>query len=262
MFLHVSTALAQEQRVYGSVLHNGAPVACAKVTEIDTNYRILNQTYTNEAGLFTLKIDGKRTSLRVTAPGMRRFTQKIGKTEQWKIEMREDKTPNAPDKVKARHESNKIFVGRINDKPVAQLSWVEQLTDTTYTLVLPVRVPSLVEDYPVGRKMVVTNFNGHIMAVGECIEQAIAEEGLPKSWDPFIHTTTHSVTDGLTSNGSDYFVYPRFSFTKDELEYMIDHSTELAYFAVDTSRGDNYWMYYPAYTFAKELQKILNRMLK
>lgn len=43
---------------------------------------------------------------------------------------------------------------------------------------------------------------------------------------------------------------------------MIDHASELACFAVDTSRGDNFWMYYPSTTFGKELQKILNKMLK
>ncbi len=265
LFGAVSTISAQKLQVQGYVLHDGTPVAHAKITEINADHRILNQTYSNEDGRFALNITGDRTSLRVTAPGMRKFTQKIGRNTIWEINLKEEKTPQAPNKVVSRQESKKLFVGHLNNRPIPQLSWVEQLTDTTFTLVVPVRMPTMVEEYPIGRKLTVTDFNGHVVAIGTCIEQAVPEEGLPQSWDPYVRTSSNNSADNIspfTTNDRDYFSYPRFVFTKTELEYMIDHSTELACFAVDTSRGDNYWIYYPATTFARELQKILNRMLK
>lgn len=263
--MHTSVASAQRQQVQGTVLHNGKPLESAKVTEIDANHRILNQTYTDGDGRFAMQVTGDKTSLRVTATGMHKFTQKIGHTLKWVVNMKKDNTPAAPNKVKSRYDTNKLLVGKMNNRAIPQIIWVEQLTDTTFTLVVPVRMPSTVEEYPAGRKLTVTDFNGHAVAIGKCIEQALPEEGLPKSWDPFVQVTTNNSTDNdspFTTNDRDYFAYPRFSFTKNEMEYMIDHSSELACFAVDTSRGDNFWMYYPALTFARELQKILNRMQK
>lgn len=263
--LHTATVAAQEMQLQGTVSHDGTPVAKAAVMEIDINHRILNHTYTDAKGRFALKTTGGKTSLRVTASGMHKFTQKIGHTTNWQVNMKKDNTPDVPNRVKARYETTKLLVGKSNARAIPQITWVEQLTDTTYTLVLPVRMPTMVEEYPTGRKMTVTDFNGHVVALGECIEQAVPEEGLPKSWDPFVRVSTSNSTDSespFTTDDRDYFAYPRFALTKTEMEYMIDHSSDLACFAVDTSRGDNCWLYYPATTFAKELQKILNRMLK
>lgn len=263
--IQASTALAQELQVQGRVSHEGTPLAEATVMEMDANHRILNHTRTDGQGRFVMKVTGGKTSLRVTARGMRRFTQKIGRNTRWEVEMKEDNTPQVPNKVRSRHETMKLFVGHMQNRAIAQISWVEHLTDTTFTLVVPVRMPTMVEEYPTGRRMTVTDYNGHIIATGTCIEQAVPEEGLPKSWDPFIRPSTNNAADNaspFTTNERDYFAYPRFSFTKAELEYMIDHASELACFAVDTSRGDNFWMYYPSTKFSKELQKILNKMQK
>lgn len=263
--LHAGAVLAQELKLQGTVSCDGTPVAQAMVTEIDANHRILNQTLTDSNGRFALNVTGGKTSLRVTAHGMHKFTQKIGRENNLQVNLKKDDTSDAPNKVKARHETTKLLVGRMNNRPIPQLTWVEQLTDTTFTLVLPVRMPTMVEEYPKGRKMTVTDFNGHVVAIGKCIEQAVPEEGAPKSWDPYIRPSTNNSAENasaFTTNDRDYFAYPRFSFTRAEMEYMIDHSSELACFAVDTSRGDNFWQYYPASTFARTLQKILNRMLK
>lgn len=260
-----ATASAQHMQLQGTVMHDGAPLAGATVMEIDNNHRILNQTYTDNDGHFSMKTTGGKTSLRVTAAGMYRFTQKIGNNTNWTVKLKKDEHADAPNKAKARYETQKLLVGRLNNRPVPQLTWVEQLTDTTFTLVLPVRMPTMVEEYPSGRKLTVTDFNGHVVALGECIEQATPEEGTPKSWDPFLQPANNNSVENespFTTNDRDYFAYPRFSVTKTELEYLIDHSAELACFAVDTARGDNYWLYYPSTTFARELQKILNRMLK
>lgn len=265
LVLQAGTVSAQKIQVHGTVSYDDTPIVQAKVTEIDANHRILNHTLTDDRGCFVLNVTGGKTSLRITAPGMHKFTQKIGRNTVWRVNMRKDNTPDAPGKVRARAESTKLLVGHMNERAIPQLTWVEQLTDTTFALVVPVRMPNAVEEYPKGRKMTVKDFNGHIVAIGNCIEQATPEEGTPQSWDPFVRVSTNNSVDNesaFTTNDRDYFAYPRFSFTKNEMEAMIDNSKELACFAVDTARGDNYWLYYPSTTLARELQKILNRMLK
>lgn len=256
---------AQSLIIHGKVTHEGEPLAKANVMEIDANHRIKNQTQTDESGLFSLNVTGGKTSIRVTHDGMKRFTKKIGTQKSWDIELRKESNEESQRKVKSRHETTKLLVGLLQGRAIPQLTWMEHLTDTTFCMIIPVRVYSSVEEYPIGRKVVIQDAMGKIVATGENIEAAMPEEGTPDSWDPWVRTSTNNSANNnsqFTTNDRDYFCYPRFLFTKTELEYMIDHSQELTCFAVDTSRGDNYWLYYKGKNFAKELQKILNRMLK
>lgn len=263
--LYIGAALAQISQVQGTVMHDRKPLAQANVMEMDSNHRILNQTYTDTNGHFIMNVTGNKTSLRVTAPGMHRFTQKIGHTSNWIVEMKKENVPDVPNKAKNSYETTKLLVGWHNGHIIPQICWVEQLDEFLFTIVIPVHMSSMVDEYPIGRKMTVTDINGHVVATGECIEQALPKEGIPQSWDPFIRLSGAEMNeDGstFTSNDRVCFAYPRFSFSKTEMEYMIDHYNELVCFAVDTSRGNNFWKYYPSTKFARELQKILNLMQK
>lgn len=257
-------AYAQGLKIHGRVTHEGSPLPNANVVEIDANHRVINQTQTDAAGYFTLTVSGEKTSVRVTFNGMRKYTHKIGTRTTWKISL--DKETNMHvGKVQSRYETTKLFVGHLQGRVIPQIAWLEQLTDTTFCIVIPVRASNGVEEYPKGRRMQVQNYNGHIMASGVSIEETIPEEGVPQSYDPYIRTSTNNSADNLsqfTTDDRDYYCYPRFLFTKSDLEYLIDHTTELACFAVDTAKGDNYWLYYKGKNFAKELQKILNKMLR
>ena len=252
---------AQTRRIYGTVMHNNTPVANANVVELDANHRYLSHTKTDEWGKFTLIVTGKKTSIRVTHDDMTRYTSKIGDQEYWNITLNKKTESEKNELVKKTYESTRLLSGFAQGRFIPQFICVEQLSDTTFCLVIPVRVYNSVEDYPQGRKVVVQDYNNRIVATGNCIEDAIAQEGAPQSWDPIVRTTALEGPN-FTHDVRDFFCYPRFLFTKTELEYMIDHRSELLCFAVDTARGDNYWMYYPSKTFAKEMQKILNRMLK
>lgn len=258
-------AYAQGLNIHGKVMHNGEPLSKANVMEIDANHRIKNQTLTDDAGLFVLNVTGDKTSIRVTYNGMRRFTRKIGSQKTWEIILQKENNEEGKKKVKSRHETNKLLVGHLQGRVIPQLTWMEHITDTSFCLIIPVRVYNSVEEYPLGRKVVVQDISGRIVATGENIEASVPIEGIPESWDPYVRTSTNNSANNasqFTTNDRDYYCYPRFMFSKNELEYMIDHSDELVCFAVDTSRGDNYWMYYTNKNFAKELQKLLNRMLK
>lgn len=265
LILSCIQASAQKSQIYGKVVFNGEPIENACVMELDANHRMLNQTQTDASGFFTLPVSGDKTSIRVTYNGMKRFTQKIGTRKSWDIELEEDTDTESKRKVKAKHETKKLIVGHLQGRVIPQITWVEQLTDSTFCIIIPIRVFSGVEEYPKGRRLVVQNYNSHAMAIGTNIENAMPEEGAPESWDPFVRTSTNNSTDNnsqFTTNDRDYFCYPRFLFSRRDLEYLIDHSKEIACFAADTSRGDNYWTYYMSKSFPKEMQKILNKMLK
>lgn len=256
---------AQHLYIYGSVTHEDSPVVGANVVEMDVNYRILNQTKTDKNGRFQLSVSGGKTSLRVTSEGLRRFTHKIGTRTNWEIVLKSESKAEREKKVKQRIETSKLLVGHIQGRTVPQLTWVEQLNDTVYCLVIPVRVSNGVEEYPAGRRLAVLTTDGRTMTLGICTENALAEEGQPASWDPFLrYSSNHDSSggSGFTSNDSDYFCYPRFRFSLSDLENMLDNHGKIACFAVDTSRGDNFWILYTHRDFAKELQKILNKMLK
>lgn len=265
LMLSCIQAIAQKNQVYGKVMFNGEPLENANVMEVDANHRMLNQTQTDASGFFTLFVTGDKTSIRVTCNGMKKFTQKIGTQKSWKIELKEDTDTLSNRKVKSKHETKKLLVGHLQGRVVPQLTWVEQLTDSTFCLIIPIRVFSGVEEYPKGRRLVVQDYNSHAVAIGTNIEAAMPEEGAPESWDPFVRTSSNNSADNnsqFTSNDNDFFCYPRFLFSRRDLEYIIDNSNSIACFAVDTSRGDNYWIYYMSKSFPKEMQKILNKMLK
>lgn len=265
LMLSCIQAIAQKNQVYGKVMFNGEPLENANVMEVDANHRMLNQTQTDASGFFTLFVTGNKTSIRVTCNGMKKFTQKIGTQKSWNIELKEDTDTLSNRKVKSKHETKKLLVGHLQGRVVPQLTWVEQLTDSTFCLIIPIRVFSGVEEYPKGRRLVVQDYNSHAVAIGTNIEAAMPEEGAPESWDPFVRTSSNNSADNnsqFTSNDNDFFCYPRFLFSRRDLEYIIDNSNSIACFAVDTSRGDNYWIYYMSKSFPKEMQKILNKMLK
>lgn len=265
LMLSCIQAIAQKNQVYGKVMFNGEPLENANVMEVDANHRMLNQTQTDASGFFTLFVTGDKTSIRVTCNGMKKFTQKIGTQKSWNIELKEDTDTLSNRKVKSKHETKKLLVGHLQGRVVPQLTWVEQLTDSTFCLIIPIRVFSGVEEYPKGRRLVVQDYNSHAVAIGTNIEAAMPEEGAPESWDPFVRTSSNNSADNssqFTSNDNDFFCYPRFLFSRRDLEYIIDNSNSIACFAVDTSRGDNYWIYYMSKSFSKEMQKILNKMLK
>lgn len=265
LMLSCIQAIAQKNQVYGKVMFNGEPLENANVMEVDANHRMLNQTQTDASGFFTLFVTGDKTSIRVTRNGMKKFTQKIGTQKSWNIELKEDTDTLSNRKVKSKHETKKLLVGHLQGRVVPQLTWVEQLTDSTFCLIIPIRVFSGVEEYPKGRRLVVQDYNSHAVAIGTNIEAAMPEEGAPESWDPFVRTSSNNSADNnsqFTSNDNDFFCYPRFLFSRRDLEYIIDNSNSIACFAVDTSRGDNYWIYYMSKSFPKEMQKILNKMLK
>ena len=262
---HSPLCRAQGFNIAGQVSCNGTRIANAHVIEIDQNLRILNQAKTDEQGYFNLKVSGENSSIRVSAEGMKKYIRKIGVTRKWDILLEKDSCSNIAYPYKNRIETSKLLVGHLNGRIVPQITWIEELSDTTYAIVIPIRVFSGVEEYPKGRMLCIQNIKGHILVKTENIETTVPCEGIPKTYDPHVRTTSNYSTNNettFTSNYNDYFCYPRFLLTRNDLEILINNDQELSFFAVDTSRGDNYWKFYTGRNFKKELMKILKKMGK
>lgn len=263
-------AVAQTFVVSGKVSGPAGPIQDAWVTEVDINNRSLNSTKTDPQGFFNLKVSGGRTFLRITAEGMRRVTQRIGNKHSFNIEMDKAADIDLSDRFSRNyHETNKLLYGISHMQRIQQWSCLEQINDTLFALSVPVRVNNGVEDYPAGRQMQILDGRGAIMTTCVNLFTELPKEGSPDSNESHIYifnriySNNGNHSTSLTGDQqSDYFCYPRFTISKSELEYIIDNADNISRFAVDTARGDNYWILYPDRRFGHEMQKMLNKLLK
>jgi len=259
-------AVAQTFVISGKVSGPLGPVQDAWVTEVDVNNRSLNSTKTDPQGIFNLKVTGGRTFLRITADGMRRVTQRIGTKRSFNIEMDKAAEVDLSDRFSRTNlETTKLLYGISQMQRIRQWTWVEQVNDTLFAISVPVRVNSAVEEYPAGRQMQILDARGAIMATCSNMFTEIAQEGAPDTYEAHVTAKSNNGNHNTSLAGdtqTDYFCYPRFAVSKSEVELIIDNADNISRFAVDTARGDNYWILYPDKRFGPELQKIINKLLK
>lgn len=264
------TVSAQELRIDGTVTCSGEPVRKANVTEVDANRRVLNQTFTDEMGNFTLKVSGGKTFVVVTADKMCRFKDQIGTKTHWDIQMEKKVKDEVMELLNGKGrkvESTSLINGHIQSHIEPQYTWLQQLNDTLFAFTVPVRVSDLSESYPDGRQMIVIDTNGRILCQAYNAVEIYAEEGLPGEADPYMmnRIATNNSASKATSfsdDGTDYFCYPMFILTLSQIQYLIDNAGSISHITVDTARGDNYWLFYPYDKFSTALQKMLRKVQK
>lgn len=258
--------VAQTFVISGKVSGPDGPIQDAWVTEVDINNRSLNSTQTDPQGYFNLKVSGGKTFLRITADGMRRVTQRIGTKRRFDIEMYKAAEVDLTDRFSRKNlETNKLLYGISQFQRIRQWTWLEQVNDTLFAISVPVRVNSAVEEYPAGRQMQILDNRGAIMVRCSNMFTELAQEGSPDTYEAHITAKSNNGNHNTTLAGdsqSDYFCYPRFTISKSDVEYIIDNAYNISRFAVDTARGDNYWILYPDKRFGPELQKMVNKLLK
>ncbi len=265
-FIFSIDVVAQAFIVSGKVSGPAGPIQNAWIAEVDNNNRSLNSTKTDPQGLFNLKVSGGRTFLRITADGMRRITHRIGSKRSFNIQMDKAAKVDLSDRFsRSNMETTKLLYGISQMQRISQWTWIELVNDTLFAISVPVRVNSAVEEYPAGRQMQILDARGAIMATCNNMFTEIAQEGAPDTYEA--HITAKSNNGNRNSSlaadtQSDYFCYPRFTISKTQMEYIIDNADNISRFAVDTARGDNYWILYPDKRFGPELQKIINKLLK
>ena len=265
-FIFSIDVVAQAFIVSGKVSGPAGPIQNAWIAEVDNNNRSLNSTKTDPQGLFNLKVSGGRTFLRITADGMRRITHRIGSKRSFNTQMDKAAEVDLSDRFsRSNIETTKLLYGISQLQRISQWTWIEIVNDTLFAISVPVRVNSAVEEYPAGRQMQILDARGAIMATCNNMFTEIAQEGAPDTYEA--HITAKSNNGNRNSSlaadtQSDYFCYPRFTISKTQMEYIIDNADNISRFAVDTARGDNYWILYPDKRFGPELQKIINKLLK
>lgn len=259
-------AVAQTFVISGKVSGPVGPLENVWVTEVDINNRSLNSTQTDPQGFFNLKIRGGKTFLRITADGMRRVTQRIGSKRSFNIQMEKAADVDLTDRFSRTNlETNKLVYGISQLQRIRQWTWLEQVNDTLFAISVPVRVNSAVEEYPAGRQMQILDSRGAIMVTCNNMFTEIVQDGTPDSYEAHITAKSNNGNHTTTLAGdsqTDYFCYPRFTISKSDVEYIIDNADNISRFAVDTARGDNYWILYPDKRFGPELQKMINKLLK
>ena len=78
-------ASAQQRRISGTVSDDIDVIMGANVVEIDKNNRIVSQTQTDINGNFTMNIKDPNNTLVISYIGYKKFTQKLGSKNVYKV---------------------------------------------------------------------------------------------------------------------------------------------------------------------------------
>lgn len=106
LLLMVTTAMAQGQRISGTVTDAFGPVMMANVTERDANNRIVTAAVTDVSGNFSMVIKNPKNKLSVSYVGAKTITQIIGAKTRFNIKMGASQTTVKEVTVTSRRRAN------------------------------------------------------------------------------------------------------------------------------------------------------------
>jgi len=263
-----STSFAQE-RVTGVVRCEGEPVADAIVMEINKDHRILHQTRTDSEGRYSISFSNpEKNSIRVLAAGYYTITHKLRGFSLVTINMIPREHSVNYDTLPGRHkgiQTNKLFVGRVGDGTRPQIARVEMVNDTLFSLIVPLRVDALVDEYPAGRNMMFLGDADELLLNARNGMDVKPLEGDPEDISDKIRpiNNTVQIVNGQTPNVyTNNYVYPRFLINRDQLFSLIGKAGQVRRVAFDTVRADNYWLLYPSDEFEDELHRLVYKLMK
>ena len=259
--LLVSTSLlAQRQNVSGQINGPDGRIPDVSIREVDASHRVYNHTKADKNGLFSFTVRDAQHSLQFYAPGYRIFTHKMLGQKSFKVTMQRRRTSPFIGKERLVLKSDRLFCGHYMMTEVNQMAWIEQLNDTLYTLILPIKMDMVVDEYPVGRMLLV---------LGDWDKQLMQWENVvdanPTDLAPYEVGDVHlaqsyggsNYLPGATKDERPLYAYPHFQFTKANLEYLVEHPQAMRRLAVDTYKADNYWNFYPTDQTADLLKQVL-----
>lgn len=261
LLLLAVSATAQQQNVSGKVSNKEGAIANVSVREIDGNRRIFNHTKTDENGIFSFKVKDAQHHLQFYAPGYRTLTHKMLGQHSFNVTLEQRRLSPYISREKILLKSKKMICGHYLGDNVNINSWIGQLADTLYTLVLPISVSSMVDEYPAGRTLLVLGDYDRQMMMLENVVDAYPVAGDPDEMTDRQLTKSSTGVDktpGVVEQ-ENLYCYPRFQLTGTQMQYLIDHSAEVKRIVVDTYRADNYWNYFPAESLHDMLEKALQK---
>ena len=147
--------LAQRQNVSGVVKGPDGGIEKVSIREIDANHRVFNHTTTDKNGLFSFKVRDAQHSLQFYASGYRTLSHKMLGENKFTVTMEKRRTSPYVATAKVILKSDKLFNGHYLGEVVRRQAWIEKMCDTLYSIILPIEMERPVDEYPVGRQLIV-----------------------------------------------------------------------------------------------------------
>ncbi len=232
------------------------------VREVDANHRVYNHTRADKNGLFSFTVRDAQHSLQFFAPGYRTFTHKMLGNKSFRVTLEPRRTSPFIGHEKLLLKSDRLFCGIYMGTEVRQMAWVEQMTDTLFTLILPIKMDMIIDEYPAGRQLLVLSGMSQQVMQWENVVDAYPIDVAPHDIHDHHLAQSYFGADRLLNGQEDntpLYAYPHFQFTRANLEYLIEHPNILQRLAVDTYKADNYWNLYPTDQTVELLKKVLEK---
>ena len=242
LFLLLATqVLAQRQNVSGQINGPEGRIPNVSIREVDASHRVYNHTKADQNGYRT-------------------FTHKMLGQKSFKVTMEPRRVSPYIGNERLVLKSDRLFCGHYMMTEVKQMAWIEQMNDTLYTLILPIKMDLAIDEYPAGRTLLVLgDWDAQVMR-WENVVDAYPTELAPHEVVDFHLAQSYSGSiyiPGGSKEEKTLYAYPHFQFTKANLEYLVAHPDALRRLAVDTYKADNYWNFYPTDQTAALLKQVL-----
>ena len=247
--------LAQRQNVSGIVKGPDGGIEKVSIREIDANHRVFNHTTTDKNGYFSFKVRDAQHSLQFYAPGYRTLSHKMLGENKFTVTMERRRTSPYVSTAKVILKSDRLFNGHYLGEVVRRQAWIEKMCDTLYSIILPIEMERPVDEYPVGRQLIVLDELDRQVMQLENVVDAYPIIGDPDEVEESrIDQAYHHIARSYT--GTDYipggdsvdeklYAYPHFQISRAQLEQFCEKPELLGRLAVDTYRADNYWNLFP-----------------
>lgn len=262
LLLLSASLLAQRQNVSGQISGPDGRIPNVSVREVDANHRVYNHTRADKNGLFSFTVRDAQHSLQFFAPGYRTFTHKMLGNKSFRVTLEPRRTSPFIGHEKLLLKSDRLFCGIYMGTEVRQMAWVEQMTDTLFTLILPIKMDMIIDEYPAGRQLLVLSGMSQQVMQWENVVDAYPIDVAPHDIHDHHLAQSYFGADRLLNGQEDntpLYAYPHFQFTRANLEYLIEHPNILQRLAVDTYKADNYWNLYPTEKTAELLKMVLEK---
>lgn len=265
MLLLSASMLAQSQNVSGRISGPDGMIPNVSVREVDEKHRIYNHTVADKNGLFSFRVRDMKHHLQFYAPGYRKLTHSMLGYKLFNVKLEPKRVSPYIGKERLVLKSDRLFCGIYMGTDVKQMAWIEQMNDTLYTLILPVKMDYITDEYPVGRMLLVLTDLDQPLMEWENVMDAYPVDLAPYEVSDYHLAQTYSDIDykpGVMKEGKPLYAYPHFQFTKANLEYIVQHPNALRRLAMDTYKADNYWNLYPTEQTIELLKQVLQTSKK
>lgn len=268
LLLCCAPAWAQRQTVSGVVkAPDGRGIAKVSVREIDASHRYYNQTKTDANGLFSFQVRDAQHSLQFYASGFRTLTHKMLGEKKFTVTMEKRRTSPYVATAKVILKSDRLFNGHYMGEVVRQQAWIEKMNDTLFAFIMPIQMERLVDEYPVGRQLIILDeLSQQVMQLENVVDVYPAPGDPDEVEDTRVAQTYGSVAQtyndidrmpGGSLSEEKLYAYPHFQITRAQMERLCNQPELLGRLAIDTYNAHNYWNLFPTEKTISLLKKAL-----